>query len=118
MAIFSVTYPAYQVTTVTTSATGIYNTYTYTPAGGSAVTFPQAGVTLRDITLRNTGSVTCFIQSASGTTGGLALAAGQQLTIEGWTATTAGTSTYVLYAYTASGSTTVEASLATVPQVV
>lgn len=117
MPIFATSYPAYQVTTVTTSATGVYNTYTYTPPGGTAITFPQAGVALNGLIVENQGSVTCYLQSASGTTGGLALAPGKTYVLEGFSTTTAATSTVVLYAYTASGTTTLAVGLVSTPNV-
>ena len=117
MAIFATAYPGYQVTTVTTSATAIYNTYTYTPPGGSAITFPVAGVALNGLIVENQGSVDCFLQTASGTTGGLRLPAGKTFILEGFSTTTAASSTNVLYAYTSSGSTTVAVGLESTPNV-
>lgn len=112
MAIFNGSGPAYQFVTVTNSATAIYNT---TTSIGTSVAFPT-GVTLTNITIVNTGSTTCFVgQSAVTAVTGIPLAAGQQLTIQGWTSAQGGGN--VLFAITASGSTTVEASLASLASV-
>lgn len=111
MAIFNGNLPACQTTTVTNSVTPIYSSTSF---GG--VSFPT-GVTLRDLTVVNTGTVTCYVggSAVSGSTTGVILAPGNQLTIQGWTAATAGGN--VMFAITAAGSTTVECSLATLASV-
>lgn len=123
MAIFSTTYPAYQTVpnhtaaTVTTAATQVYNTTGFQPVGAaSAFNFP-AGVTLSEVTIINTGAVTCWVGSSSVSgTQGIPLKPGEQLTIRGngHLAAESGNTSWNLWAITASGSTTIEASLATV----
>ena len=116
MAIFNSSTPSYQgPTTVTSSATQVYDT-TGTPIGAPTVDFPT-GAALSEITLINTGTVTCWIGTSSLTgTEGIPLKSGEQLTIRGngHVAAESGTSSWNLYAITASGTTTIEASLATV----
>jgi hypothetical protein len=116
MAIFNSSTPSYQgPTTVSNSATQIYNT-TGTPISDPTVEFPT-GAALSEITVINTGTVTCWVGASSVTDAtGTPLKSGEQLTIRGngHVAAESGTSSWNLYAITASGSTTVEASLATV----
>lgn len=112
MAVFNATYPAVQTTaSVGTSATAIYNTTTYTPPGGSALTFPT-GVTLKDVTIVNTGTVNMFVGGSTVTTatGLLCPANGGQVSIRNWNQATGGGN--VLYGVVASGSTSAEVSLA------
>lgn len=95
---------------VTSSATQIYNTTSFTAVGGTTYSF-LTGATLRDLTIINTGTVTCFVGTSSVTAStGLRLDPGQQLTIQG--SNTVGSTNWNLYAITSSGTTTVEASLA------
>lgn len=119
MPIFATAYPAYQVTSVpANAATKIYDTTSYTPAGGSALNF-ETPQTLHDLTLVNDGPATIYIGGSSVTTAtGLPVAPGVQVTLQGWTATAG--SGGVLWAITASGSaaTTVEVGLASVASVV
>lgn len=110
MAIFNGTQPSNQgPTSVTNSATQIYNTTSY-----NSINFPT-GAALRDITVINTGTVTCFVGTSSVTaTTGVPLRSGEQLTIQGsHVQAESGNTSWNLYAITASGTTTVEASLAT-----
>jgi len=125
VAIFNTSYPSFQTVpnstnaTVGTSAVQIYNTTNFQPVGaGSAIAFPTGG-TLRDLTIVNNGAVTCFVGTSSVTaTTGVPLAPGQQLTIQGSQAVaSSGNTSWNLYAITASGTTTIEASLATVVSV-
>jgi hypothetical protein len=102
MAIFSS--GSVQTTTVTNSATKVFDTTSSLYA---------TGATLTNLTLVNTGSTTCFVGIASVTTTGLRLAAGQQLTIYGYSYAKSDT-TGDVYAITASGTTTIQAGLATV----
>jgi hypothetical protein len=120
MAIFNGTSPSYQQTpnnasaSVGTSATQIYNTTSFTAVGGTVYSFP-AGAVLRDLTIVNTGAVTCFIGTSSVTAStGIPLLAGEQLTIQGsHKQAESGNASWNLYAITASGTTQVECSLAT-----
>lgn len=102
MAIFAA--GSVQTTTATNSATKVFD------ANSSKY---AAGATLTNVTLVNTGSTTCFIGIAAVTTTGLRLAAGQQLTIYGYSYTKGDTNGDI-YAITASGSTTIQAGLSTV----
>jgi hypothetical protein len=120
MAIFNGAPPSMQIipnntnATVTSSATQIYNTTSYTAVGGTVYSFP-VGATLRDITIVNTGTVTCFIGTSAVTAAtGVPLRAGEQLTIQGsHVQAESGATSWNLYAITASSTTTIEASLAT-----
>lgn len=117
MAIFSASPPAYQATGSIGSgaAVQIYNTTSIT-IGSTTYTFPT-GAPLANLTVVNTGTVTAYIGSSSVTAAtGLALAAGQQLTIQG--SVIAGSSVWNFYAITSSGTTSVEVSLGSVVSVV
>jgi len=118
MSIFNTSPPAYQAynagrNAVTNSATQIYSSTSVT--NGSTFSFP-AGSTLHDLTIINTGSVTCYVGSSSVTAAtGFPIKPGEQLTIQGQvTAATSGVLGWNIYAITSSGTTTTEASLATV----
>jgi hypothetical protein len=115
MPIFNTSAPAFQgPTAVPNTATQIFNT-TGTPIGSPTVDFPT-GATLTAITLINVGAVNCFLGTSAVTAAtGLILKPGEQLTIQNGTHVVAetGTTSWNLYAITASGSTTVEVSLAT-----
>jgi hypothetical protein len=112
VAIFDSGSDAFQTSTPGTAATLVFGGSTATLAGLSPA------VTLRDVTIINTGATTCFVGSSSVTAAaGLPLKAGQQVTIQGWTTTT-GTTTNDIYAITSSGTTTCNAGLATVAAVV
>lgn len=120
MSIFNSSPPAFQASpsggrsTVTNSATQVYSSTSVT-VGSTTYTFP-AGVVLHDLTIINTGSTTCYLGSSTVTSStGLPLKPGEQLTIQGQvTAATSGVLGWNIYAITASGTTTMEASLATV----
>lgn len=101
MAIFAT--GSIQTTSVTTAATKVFDTTSalYT-----------TGATLANVTLINTGAVACHVGIAAVTTTGLTLNPGEQLTITGYSHVK-GDTTGDLYAITASGTTTVEAGLAT-----
>lgn len=99
---------AYQTNTVTTAA---HLVFTGNSTGLAAL---SPAVTLKDITIVNTGAVNIFLGSSSVTAAtGLILRPGNQVTIQGWTETS-GTTTYDVYGITSSGTTTTEAALATV----
>jgi hypothetical protein len=121
MAIFSGVAPALQgPTTVTSAATQIFDTIG-TPIGTHTTTF-TAGTNLGALTVINTGAANCWIGTASVTAvTGLLLKPGEQLTIQNGThiaAESGAATSWNLYAITASGTTTVEAGLATFPSVV
>ncbi len=104
MAIFANSAATQTTASVTNSATQIYNT--------SASGIP-AGVTLRNITIVNTGSVTFFVgQSAVTAVTGIAVPAGGQLTIEGY-AFAQGAAGGNVYAITASGTSSAIVGLET-----
>lgn len=104
MAIFANS-AATQTTSVGNSATEVFNP--------SASGIPS-GVTLYDVTLINTGTVTVYLgQSAVTAVTGLQLAAGQQVTYN-HESFAQGTAANAIYAITSSGTTSVLAGLATV----
>lgn len=118
MAIFASSPPAYQATasvSTTSGGTVIYSTTSIT-IGSTTYTFPT-GVTLSELTIQNTGTVTCFVgQNGVTATTGVPLKSGEQLTIRGngHLAAESGASSWNLYAITASGTTSIVASLVTV----
>ena len=91
------------VTTVTNSATKIFDSTSSKFATGAHLT---------DLTVINTGTTTCFVGIAAVTVTGLRLAPGQQIVINGYNYVK-GDTTGDVYAITASGTTTVETGLAT-----
>lgn len=105
MAIFANS-AATQTTTVTNSATQIFNT--------SATGIP-VGAALKKLTVMNTGSVNVYLgQSGVTSSTGLLLAPGQQVTYNNSWSYVRGSATGNVYAITASGTCTVVAGLATV----
>ena len=118
MAIFNSSQPSYQgPTSVTSSATQIYNTVGTPISSPAAPTEFPTGAALSEITLINSGTVECWVGASTVTDAtGVPLAPGEQLTIRGvgHIAGETGTKSWNLYAITASGTTTIEASLATV----
>jgi hypothetical protein len=113
MATFDGSLPAQQVSSVTTTPTvDVFS------ANVTAFAALNPATTLHDVTIINIGPATVFLGSSSVTAStGLALKAGQQVTIQGWTATT-GTTTNDIWAITSSGTARVIGSLATVASVV
>lgn len=104
MAIFASS-PAVQTTTVTNSATLIFDT--------DASNIP-AGVTLHDVTIINTGTVNIYLGGSTVTAAtGLQLQPGAQITYDGYSHVTTD-STGDIYAITSSGSAVALAGLATV----
>lgn len=92
MAIFDAGSPAYQTTaSVGTTATLIWSG-TFTALAGIS-----PAVSLRDITIVNTGSNPIYVGGSSVTTAALYVPAGGQVTIQGWTATS-NTTTRDIYA--------------------
>jgi hypothetical protein len=88
----------------------------YSTTSGGGVDFP-AGTVLGSLTIMNTGPVTCFYgQSGITASTGTPLNPGEQVTIRGvgHVAKEVGATSWNLYAITASGSTSITASLDTV----
>lgn len=114
MPIFNSGLPSYQTTaTVDTTLNGIQ---IYSTTGTNGVDFP-AGTTLGALTIMNTGTVTCYYgQSGVSASTGTPLKPGEQVTIRGvgHVAKETGSTSWNLYAITASGSTSITASLDTV----
>jgi len=99
---------ALQTNTVTSSAHLVWT------ANSTALAALSPAITVHDVTIINTGSVTVYLGTSSVTAAtGLALPSGAQLTYNGYVATT-GTTTNDIYGITSSGTTTTEAALATV----
>lgn len=120
MANFVASAPALQgPTSVSTSATQIFNT-TGTPISSPTVNF-TTGAQLASLVITNVGTVRCWVgQSTVTTSTGVPLAPGESVT---WTngshkAAESGTNSWNLYAITSSGTTLVEAALATFPSIV
>lgn len=114
MAIFDVGSPAYQTTSLIGGTAVLVWSGTFTSLAGIS-----PAVTLRDITVINTGTNVLWVGGSSVTSAALALPAGGQVTVQGWTATS-NTTTNDIYAIAASGaapSSTV-AGLATLASVV
>lgn len=118
MATFAAAPPALQgPTSVGTSATQIFST---TGSSNPTVNF-TAGAQLASITVTNVGTRTCWVGTSSVTgTAGVPLQAGESLTINNGShkAAESGTSSWNLYAITASSTTLVEVALTTFPSVV
>lgn len=105
MAIFANSAATQTTASVTTTATQIYNT---------AATGIPTGVTLKDLTIINTGTVTIYLgQSTVTAATGLPLPAGAQITYNGYSHAQGDTAGNV-YAITASGTSSTIAGLATV----
>lgn len=90
MPIFDAGSSAFQGPTVVGTATGGYKVWSGTYSSLASI---SPAVTVRDITIVNTGQTTVYLNTGgtipAGTSQlGLALGAGQQLTVQGWTATT------------------------------
>lgn len=114
MAIFDAGSPAYQTTaTVGGTAVRIWSG-TFTALAGIS-----PAVTLRDITILNTGANTLWVGGSSVTTAALPLLPGQQVTVQGWSATS-NTTTNDIFAIAASGAaaSSTAAGLATLASVV
>lgn len=100
--------PAYQTNTVTTAAHVVFS------ANATALAALSPAVALHDVTIINTGTVTIYLGQPTNVTAatGIPLAPGQQITINGYTATS-GTTTNDIWGITSAGTTTTEAGLAT-----
>jgi hypothetical protein len=113
MAAFEGTAPSNQTNSVGSGAA--VDVFT---ANATAFAALSPAVTLHDVTIINVGPATVYLGSSSVTAAtGLALKAGQQATIQGWTATT-GTTTNDVWAITSSGTAEVIGALATLASVV
>lgn len=119
MAVFAAGSPGFQGPTTVGTATSV-KAWSGTVAALAGV---SPAVTVRDITIVNTGTSSVYLVQGtiapSATPNGLVLGAGDQITIQGWTATT-GTSTTDISAIcaTGGGSSTVIAGLGTLVSVV
>jgi len=108
MAIFEGAEPALQLNSVTNSAKQVFQITGTLPSG---TVIPAGFSTSTNVTLVNSGTVTVFIGGSTVTTAtGVPLAAGAQLTLQG--------TVVALYGITASGTTLVQAGLASLPSVV
>lgn len=108
MAIFEGSEPALQVNSVTTAAKQIFQISGTLPSG---TVIPSTFASSSNVTIVNIGSVTVYVGGSTVTTAtGVPLAPGAQLTLQG--------AVVALYGITASGTTTVEAGLASLPSVV
>lgn len=106
MATFTASGATYQVTTVASTATQIYNTL------GPSSTGITSGTQLTNLTVTNSGSVTVYLGSSSVTAAtGLVLLAGQSIVIQGTPVAAASGAVWNLYAITASGTSVVETGL-------
>ena len=114
MAIFDSGSPAYQATALVGGTAVLIWSGTVT-----ALNSISPAVTLRDITIVNTGANTLYIGGSSVTSAAMPLAAGAQLTVQGWSATS-GKTTNDVYAIAVSGATSSStiAGLATLASVV
>lgn len=109
MGIFNATGATYQVTTVTSSATQIYNTL------GPSSTGITAGTALANLTIVNSGTVNVFLGSSSVTAAtGLVLFPGQTLVIQGSTVAAGSGSLWNLYGITSSANNVVEVGLSSI----
>jgi len=114
MAIFDAGSPAYQTAALIGGTAVLVWSGTYTSLAGIS-----PAVTLRDITIVNTGANVLWVGGSSVTSAALPLPAGAQVTVQGWTATS-NTTTNDVYAIAASGAATssTAAGLATLASVV
>jgi hypothetical protein len=112
--LFDVGSPAYQGPNTIGGTAALIWSGTYSPLGSVS-----PAVTCRDISIINTGTATCYVGGSSVTTAALPLGPGQQVTVQGWTATSDKT-TSDIYGITTGGGTqtTTVAGLATVASVV
>lgn len=126
MAIFNGAPPAFQSTTAAgitlgNSAVQVYNAGSatvITTAGTSYYAFPSSAV-LQNLTIINTGTATAYlgantVGSTPTAAAGFGLPPGFQLTLQGTAVVSATASNFNVWAITAAGNTTLEASLATV----
>ena len=113
MALFDVGSAAYQTNTVGGTAHLIWT------GNSAALGSVSPAATLRDISVINTGTATCWVGGSSVTTAALPLLPGQQVTVQGWQSTS-GVTTQDIYGITIGGGTvtTTAAGLASVASVV
>lgn len=114
MAIFDAGSPAYQTTASIGGTAVLVWSGTFTALAGIS-----PAVTVRDITVVNTGANNLWVGGSSVSTVGMFLPPGGQLTVQGWSATS-NTTTRDVYAVAASGAATssTAAGLATLASVV
>jgi hypothetical protein len=122
MATFVVSAPALQgPTTVTNSATQIFNTSGTPISSPASPTLFASGAQLGSVTVTNVGAVRCWVGvSAVSATTGIPLQPGESININGGSHKVGetGATSLNLYAITSSGSTQVEVALATFPSIV
>lgn len=116
MALFDAGSVAFQSGTVSTTSGTVYN------PNSAALGSLSPAVTLRDVSIVNTGTVGIYLATGgtvgtANTTNSFLLPAGAQVTIQGWTATSGSTANQI-YGIVASGSGAYEAGLASVASVV
>lgn len=102
-----------QTSAPTSSSTVVWN------PNSTALAALSPAVTLHDVTIVNTGSVTVYLGSFSAVTAvtGFALKAGQQVTVQGFTATS-GNAAGEIWGITSSGTGACSAGLASFPSVI
>ena len=109
------------------SSVGSVSSLIWNPENTSTTTFGSLGsvpatATLKDVTIINTGANTIYVASGSlsaATTTGLAVPAGGQVTVQGYSVTNPSGTTGQIWANTAFGATSsTEAGLASVASVV
>lgn len=112
MPIFDAGSPAYQSASVGQSAALIWS------GTASALAGITPAVTLRDITIINTGTATVFIGGSLVTATAFPLGPGQQMTVQGWTATSNKTTNDIFGICSAGTTVVTTAGLATLASVV
>jgi hypothetical protein len=115
VAIFDVGSPGYQATATVGGTAVLVWTGTFT-----ALAAISPAVTVRDVTVINTGANQCWVGGTSvSVSTGLWLAPGAQVTVQGWSATS-NTTLHDVYAISVSGAlaTSTAAGLATLASVV
>jgi hypothetical protein len=114
VAIFDVGSPAYQTTALIGGTAVLIWSGTFTALAGIS-----PAVTLRDVSIINTGANVLYIGGSSVTTAALYLPPGAQVTVQGW-AGTSNTTTRDIYAIATSGAaaSSTAAGLATLASVV
>lgn len=113
MAIFDVGSPAYQTTALIGGTAVLIWSGTAT-----ALNAISPAVTLRDITIVNTGANVCWVGGSSTTSAALPLVPGAQVTVQGWTATSGKTTNDVYAIASGAAPTSTVAGLATLASVV
>lgn len=112
MGVFATSEPALQVNSVTTAAKQIWQISGTLPSGTVIPsTFATAGGNNTGVTVLNSGSVTLYVGGSTVTTAtGVPVSANSQLTLQG--------PLVALYGITASGTTSVEVGLTSLPSII